>query len=100
MSLPHFLATGTNYTGTIGFVAAGLLFVPAVLAISQPNNSFAVYLALACSLICLVFARISWTSASRQTMPSIGVDTDIRTLFIRPLPGDPSPVRITTPKRK
>lgn len=79
MSDPQFTSTGTSYTGTVGFVVAGLLFAPVVLALSHPFSNLVLYTSLAVSLACLAFARHMWLSASQLTVPSIGTVADART---------------------
>lgn len=82
---PQFPSTGTSYTGTIGFVVAGLLFAPVVLVLSHPFSNAVLYLSLAVSLACLAFARFTWMSASQLTVPSIGTDEDIRLQWAKPV---------------
>jgi hypothetical protein len=83
MSDPQFTPTGTSYTGTVGFVVAGLLFAPVVLALSHPFSNLVLYLSVAVSLACLAFARHTWMSTSQLTVPSIGTDEDIRNRWTR-----------------
>ena len=64
-------STGTQYTTTVAFLLVGLVFSPAVLAVTRPIGYVSLALASVCSASCLLLAWLNWKSSSRLTIPSI-----------------------------
>ncbi len=64
-------SSGTRYTSTAAFLVLGLIFSPAVLVASRPFGYVALWLWLACTLLCLGFAWLNWTKYSDVTILSI-----------------------------
>jgi hypothetical protein len=63
--------TGTQYTATAALILMALIFSPAVLLMTQPFGYASASLAVACSALCLAFARRTWKNSSHLTIPSI-----------------------------
>lgn len=72
------IISGTRYSTTVAFVAAALIFSPALLVLSQPMRPVTAALAIASSVICLVLAWRSWRKHSRLTIETI------ETIDVRP----------------
>ena len=64
-------STGTQYTGTAALLLVALVFSPAVLYVTRPLGIVSVSLAVACSALCLMWARKHWKNSSQLTIPSI-----------------------------
>ena len=67
----HQKSTGTGYTMTVALLAVAFIFSPAILFISRPFGYGAVSLAIVCSAVCLVWARVNWKRSSQLSIPSI-----------------------------
>jgi len=67
-------STGTGYTRTVALLATGLIFIPGILAVSRPFGYLALLLAIVCSAVCVVMARLEWRNSSQLTIPSIATD--------------------------
>jgi hypothetical protein len=67
-------STGTGYTKTVALVAAALVFIPGFLLLSRSFGYVSLALAIACSALCLVMARVSWKKSSQLSMPSIEIE--------------------------
>lgn len=67
----HQKATGTGYTTTVALLAVAFIFSPAVLFVSRPIGYGSACLAIACSALCVAWARVNWKKSSRLSMPSI-----------------------------
>jgi hypothetical protein len=64
-------STGTEYTTTVAFLLVGLVFSPAVLAVTRPIGYVSFAVTSVCSAMCLVLAWLNWKNSSRLTIPSI-----------------------------
>lgn len=63
--------TGTTYTPTAALLIVAFVFIPAVLIISRPFGDASLFVAIACSAICVGLARLSWMKFSRLSISSI-----------------------------
>ena len=61
--------TGREYTRTVAWLAAALIFIPAAFLAVRPGY-ISLSLAFFCSVSCVTIAWISW-KRSRLTIPSI-----------------------------
>ncbi len=68
-------STGTQYTVTVAYLLVALVFSPAVLLLTRPLGYVSVSLAIVCSVLSLVLARMNWKNSSRLTIPSIATET-------------------------
>jgi hypothetical protein len=66
-------STGTGYTKTVALLAVAFVFIPGLLLMSRPFGYVSLSLAVACSAICLVMARVNWKKSSQLSMPSIEI---------------------------
>lgn len=66
-------STGTAYTTTVALLIIAFIFCPAVLVASRPVGYVSLSLAIACSALCVILARVNWKRSSRLTIPSIAV---------------------------
>jgi hypothetical protein len=66
-------STGVGYTKTVALVAAAFIFIPGLMILSRPFGYLSLGLAIACSGICLVMARVNWKKSSQLTMPSLEI---------------------------
>jgi len=64
-------STSTQYTTTVALLLLGLVFSPAVLAVTRPIGYVSLSLATVCSALCLLLAWLNWRNSSRLTIPSI-----------------------------
>ena len=67
----HQKSTGTQYTTTVALLIVAFIFSPVILIVSRPFGYVSVSLALACSVLCVAFAWVSWRKYSQLTIPSI-----------------------------
>ena len=63
--------TGTSYITTVALLALAFVFSPAVLVISRPFGYLALWLAIACSAVCVTLAWVNWRRSSQLSIPSI-----------------------------
>ena len=66
-------STGTDYTTTVAFLVAGLVFSPAMVVFLRPVGYMSVSLAVAGSVLCLAMAWLKWKRTSQLTIPSIAI---------------------------
>ena len=69
-------STGTQYTVTAALLLVALVFSPAVLFVTRPLGIVSVSLAVACSAVCLAWARNQWKNSSQLTIPSIATERE------------------------
>jgi hypothetical protein len=50
------------------------IFCPAVLVASRPVGYVSLSLAIGCSALCVILARVNWKRSSRLTIPSIAIE--------------------------
>ena len=60
-------STGTGYTITIAYLAAGLIFSPVLLFASRPLSNLSVGLAIGCSAVCLALAWTNWKKLANKS---------------------------------
>lgn len=60
-------STGTGYTMTIAYLAAGLIFSPVLLFASRPFTDLSVGLAIGCSAACLALAWTNWKKLANKS---------------------------------
>ncbi len=70
---PSQKSTGTAYTTPGAFLLVAFVFSPAVLVVSHPFGYLALWLAIACSALCVTLAWVSWNRHSQLSMPSIAI---------------------------
>lgn len=56
-------SSGTGYTAMIAYLAAGFIFIPAVLVASRPFGYPAIFLAIGGSMACAALAWANWKSS-------------------------------------
>lgn len=66
-------ATGTRYTTTVALLAVAFIFIPAVLFVSRPFRYISLFIAIACSVICVISAWRLWKRYSQLSITSIAV---------------------------
>ena len=64
-------STGTGYTSTIALLVLAFIFSPAALIFSGRFGYISVSLAIACSVVCIALAGLTWRKSSQRTIPSI-----------------------------
>jgi hypothetical protein len=68
---PHQRSTGTGYTRTVALLAGAFVFIPVALMMSRPVGYATVFVAAACSVLCVWLAWANWKKSSELTIPSI-----------------------------
>lgn len=64
-------STGTQYTLTVALLTVAFVFSPALLLVSRPLSPLSISVAVACSVVCIALAGMSWKKYSNLTIPSI-----------------------------
>ena len=64
---------GREYTVTVALLAAAFIFIPALVAVSQPS-SFSP--AIAASALCLTVAWMHWKRSRKAPIPSIATERE------------------------
>ncbi len=64
-------STGRDFTWTVALLSVAFIFSPAVLIVSRPVGAIGVWLALACSGLCIAIVWVNWRRYSRLSIPSI-----------------------------
>lgn len=71
MRTPQMKSTGRDHAPTAALLAAGLIFIPAVVLASSPVGYVPLAFATACSAMCGTLAWLNWRRYSELTIPSI-----------------------------
>jgi hypothetical protein len=64
-------SAGAGYSTTVALLVVALIFGPLVLLVARPFSYLSLSMAVASSLLCLIWARVNWISSSRLSLHSI-----------------------------
>lgn len=64
-------SAGREYTTTVALLAVAFIFIPALVAISQPLSVLSIWAAIVGFTICVALAVIRWKSSAKVSIPSV-----------------------------
>ena len=64
-------SAGREYTSTVALLAVAFIFIPALVAISQPLSILSTWAAIVGFTICVALAVIRWKRSAQVSIPSV-----------------------------
>ena len=64
-------SAGREYTAIGALLAVAFIFIPALVAVSQPLRYLSVSVAIVCSALCVTLAWVYWKRSLKVSIPSV-----------------------------
>jgi hypothetical protein len=64
-------SAGREYTATVALLAVAFIFIPALVAISQPLIVFYIWAAIVGFTLCVALAVIRWKRSAKVSIPAV-----------------------------